>query len=61
MIAKMPTIAAMAYKYSTGQPFVYPRNDRKYSASFLEMCFAVPGEEYKSTPPSPCHEADLYC
>ena len=50
MIAKMPTIAAMAYKYSTGQPFVYPRNDLKYSANFLHMCFAVPGEEYKVDP-----------
>jgi citrate synthase len=50
MIAKMPTIAAMAYKYSTGQPFVYPRNDLKYSANFLHMCFAMPGEEYKVDP-----------
>src|SRR3954470_18783704 len=40
MIAKMPTIAAMAYKYSIGQPFVYPRNELKYSANFLHMCFA---------------------
>src|SRR4029078_4824783 len=50
MIAKMPTIAAMAHKYSTGQPFVYPRNDLKYSANFLHMCFALPGEEYKVDP-----------
>ena len=50
MIAKMPTIAAMAYKYSTGQPFIYPRNELKYSANFLHMCFAVPGEEYEVDP-----------
>ena len=50
MIAKMPTIAAMAYKYSSGQPFVYPRNDLDYSANFLHMCFAVPCEEYKVDP-----------
>ncbi|MGV1014741.1 MAG: citrate synthase [Methyloceanibacter sp.] len=50
MIAKMPTIAAMAYKYSIGQPFVYPRNELKYSANFLHMCFAVPSEEYKVNP-----------
>jgi citrate synthase len=47
MIAKMPTIAAMAYKYSIGQPFIYPRNELKYSANFLQMCFAVPSEEYE--------------
>ncbi len=47
MIAKMPTIAAMAYKYSIGQPFVYPRNDLGYASNFLHMCFAVPAEEYK--------------
>jgi citrate synthase len=47
MIAKMPTIAAMAYKYSIGQPFIYPRNELKYSANFLHMCFAVPSEEYE--------------
>ncbi len=46
MIAKMPTIAAMSYKYSIGQPFVYPRNDLAYSENFLRMCFAVPAEEY---------------
>jgi citrate synthase len=40
----MPTIAAMAYKYSIGQSFVYPRNELKYSANFLNMCFAAPGK-----------------
>ena len=50
MIAKMPTIAAMAYKYSIGQPFVYPRNELDYAANFLHMCFAVPCEEYKVDP-----------
>ena len=50
MIAKMPTIAAMAYKYYIGQPFVYPRNDLDYASNFLRMCFAVPCEEYKVDP-----------
>jgi citrate synthase len=50
LIAKMPTIAAMAYKYSCGQPFVYPRNDLDYTSDFLHMCFAVPAEEYKVNP-----------
>ena len=50
MIAKMPMIAAMAYKYSIGQPFVYPRNDLDYSANFLQMCFGVPCEDYKFNP-----------
>ncbi len=50
MIAKMPTIAAMAYKYSAGQPFVYPKNDLDYSANFLRMCFAVPCEEFEIDP-----------
>ena len=50
MIAKMPTIAAMAYKYSIGQPFIYPRNELKYSANFLHMCFAVPDKEYEVDP-----------
>ncbi|RIA56439.1 citrate synthase [Dichotomicrobium thermohalophilum] len=50
MIAKMPTIAAMAYKYSIGQPFVYPRNELNYAHNFLYMCFAVPCEEYKIDP-----------
>jgi citrate synthase len=46
LIAKMPTIAAMAYKYTIGQPFVYPRNDLDYASNFLRMCFAVPAEDY---------------
>jgi citrate synthase len=50
LIAKMPTIAAMAYKYSIGQPFIYPRNDLSYAANFLNMCFAVPAEEYHVDP-----------
>ena len=50
MIAKMPTIAAMAYKYSVGQPFVYPKNSLDYSGNFLHMCFAVPAEEYVVDP-----------
>ena len=50
LIAKMPTIAAMAYKYSIGQPFVYPRNDLDYAANFLHMCFAVPAETYHVNP-----------
>jgi citrate synthase len=50
MIAKLPTIAAMAYKYHIGQPFIYPKNDLSYAANFLRMCFAVPCEEYKVNP-----------
>ncbi|AZQ67261.1 citrate (Si)-synthase [Silicimonas algicola] len=50
LIAKMPTIAAWAYKYSIGQPFVYPRNDLDYAANFLHMCFAVPAETYEVNP-----------
>ncbi len=50
LVAKMPTIAAMAYKYSVGQPFVSPRNDLDYAANFLHMTFAVPAEEYKIRP-----------
>lgn len=50
MIAKMPTIAAMAYKYSIGQPFVPPQNSLDYSANFLNMCFSVPAENYKVDP-----------
>lgn len=50
LIAKMPTIAAMAFKYTVGQPFVYPRNDLDYSSNFLRMCFAVPAEEYEVNP-----------
>ena len=47
MIAKMPTIAAMAYKYSIGQPFVFPKNDLGYTENFMRMCFAVPAEDYE--------------
>ena len=47
LIAKMPTIVAMSYKYSIGQPFVYPRNDLSYTANFMRMMFAVPAEEYR--------------
>ncbi len=47
LVAKMPTIVAMSYKYSIGQPFVYPRNDLSYTANFMRMMFAVPAEEYK--------------
>ena len=50
MLAKMPTIAAMAYKYSLGQPFIYPRNDLDYASNFLQMCFAVPCEPYVVNP-----------
>ncbi|MGB0381807.1 MAG: citrate synthase [Alphaproteobacteria bacterium] len=50
IIAKLPTIAAMAYKYSIGQPFIYPRNDIGYVENFMRMCFAVPCEEYKANP-----------
>ncbi|MEL6168170.1 MAG: citrate synthase [Pseudomonadota bacterium] len=50
LIAKMPTIAAWAYKYSIGQPFVYPRNDMDYASNFLRMCFAVPAEDYVVNP-----------
>ncbi|PCE22585.1 citrate (Si)-synthase [Paraburkholderia acidicola] len=47
MIAKLPTLVAMAYKYSIGQPFVYPQNDLSYSANFMQMMFSTPAEEYK--------------
>ena len=47
MIAKMPTLAAMAYKYSIGQPFMYPRNDLNYAENFLYMMFGVPSEQYQ--------------
>jgi citrate synthase len=47
LIAKMPTLVAMAYKYSVGQPFVYPRNDLSYTANFMRMMFSNPCEEYK--------------
>jgi len=50
LIAKMPTIAAMAYKYTVGQPFVYPRNELDYASNFLRMCFAVPAEDYEVNP-----------
>jgi citrate synthase len=50
LIAKMPTIAAWAYKFSIGQPFVYPRNDLDYASNFLRMCFSLPAEEYEVNP-----------
>ncbi|MDT7524674.1 MULTISPECIES: citrate synthase [Idiomarinaceae] len=50
LVAKMPTIAAMAYKFSIGQPFVYPRNDLSYAENFLNMMFSVPAEDYKISP-----------
>lgn len=50
LIAKMPTIAAMAYKYTIGQPFEYPQNDLDYASNFLRMCFAVPAEKYVVDP-----------
>ena len=50
LIAKMPTIAAWAYKFSIGQPFVYPRNDLDYASNFLRMCFSVPAEDYEVNP-----------
>ena len=50
LIAKIPTIAAMAYKYSLGQPFNYPQNDLNYAENFLHMCFSVPAEKYKIDP-----------
>ncbi|MGR3546475.1 MAG: citrate/2-methylcitrate synthase, partial [Roseovarius sp.] len=50
LIAKMPTIAAMAFKYTIGQPFEYPRNDLDYASNFLRMCFAVPAENYVVNP-----------
>ncbi|MGZ0189489.1 MAG: citrate synthase [Alphaproteobacteria bacterium] len=50
LIAKMPTIAAMAYKYNIGQPFVYPRNDMGYAENFLNMCFSTPAGGYEVNP-----------
>jgi len=50
LIAKMPTIAAMAYKYSVGEPFVYPQNEMKYAENFLNMIFAVPASNYRPNP-----------
>jgi citrate synthase len=47
LIAKLPTLTAMAYKYTIGQPFIYPRNDLSYAGNFMRMMFAVPAEEYK--------------
>jgi citrate synthase len=50
LVAKMPTIAAMAFRYSTGHPFVYPMNKLGFTENFLRMCFSVPAEEYQSNP-----------
>jgi citrate synthase len=50
LIAKLPTIVAMAYKYSIGQPFMYPRNDLSYTGNFMRMMFGVPPEEYQVNP-----------
>ncbi len=50
LIAKLPTIAARAYKYSVGQPHVYPNNELSYAENFLHMCFSVPAEKYKVSP-----------
>src|ERR1700756_4304934 len=50
LIAKMPTIAARAFKYHLGQPFVHPRNELSYAENFLRMCFSVPAEDYVSNP-----------
>ncbi len=50
LIAKIPTLAAMSFKYTKGQPFVYPRNDLSYAENFLHMCFSVPAEHYHPSP-----------
>ena len=50
LIAKMPTLVAMAYKYTVGQPYIYPRNELSYAGNFLHMMFATPCEEYKVSP-----------
>lgn len=50
LVAKIPTLAAMSYKYSIGQPFIYPRNDLDYASNFLHMMFATPCEEYQVSP-----------
>jgi citrate synthase len=50
LIAKMPTLAANAFKYSSGQPFIYPKSDLDYTSNFLNMCFAVPAEPYQANP-----------
>ena len=47
LIGKMPGLVAMTYKYSVGEPYIYPRNDLSYSANFMRMMFAIPCEEYK--------------
>jgi citrate synthase len=54
LIAKMPTLAAMAFKYSLGQPFIYPKNSLSYAENFLHMAFAVPCEEYNVNPVLAC-------
>src|SRR6266702_4278500 len=50
MVAKIPTLAAMAFKYTIGQPFMYPKNSLSFAQNFLHMCFAVPCEDYKINP-----------
>jgi len=50
LISKVPTLAALTYKYSVGEPFIYPDNSLNYTENFLRMCFAVPAEKYKSNP-----------
>src|SRR5207344_2508090 len=50
LVAKLPSIVAMAFKYSVGQPFMYPKNDLSYTENFIRMMFAVPAEEYKVSP-----------
>src|SRR4030095_1400481 len=50
LIAKMPPVAAMAYKYSMGQPFIFPKNDLSYTGNFLRMTFGVPAEPYVVNP-----------
>jgi citrate synthase len=50
LVAKLPTITAMAYKYNVGQPFIYPRNSLTYAENFMHMMFATPAEEYKPNP-----------
>ncbi|MBE2259472.1 MAG: citrate (Si)-synthase [Rhodobacteraceae bacterium] len=50
IVAKLPTIVAMAYKYHVGEPFMYPRNDLDYTANFMHMMFGTPCEEYKPNP-----------
>ena len=50
LIAKMPTLVAMAYKYNIGQPYIYPQNDLSYSGNFMQMMFATPCAPYKVNP-----------